>query len=353
MAIAAFDDIKLLELRTSLERMWGDSQIKKNYTAKADTLNAILARQTASDAGTAAVDKDHDVAVKWLTMADQTVTTFDASSATGPAVCAIDGGELGADSKSYKLTLGTSLGFKIEETGSGFGNGLRGIDSTFAEHVNLGLLKVRKQLVEDANARVLAKLDTFTGTNKYMTATFKDDTTTPTGDTIIPAASYNARTVLPYLARVQMMNKYVDPYLLDGGLLFDDFYLSQLGSTGSDAIKLQNVFNQFDITQDMWGFSEASLDDRMYLVDKNAVAFFSKNHYTAQPRNLGIDGLVNYTMPLPELGNKMAADVVYQFKCENNKYYHVWKLILRYDLLSNPVIEDTDLTGVLAFRKGA
>jgi hypothetical protein len=26
---------------------------------------------------------------------------------------------------------------------------------------------------------------------------------------------------------------------------------------------------------------------------------------------------------------------------------------LRYGLLANPVIEDTDLTGVLAFRKGA
>jgi hypothetical protein len=347
MASAAFDDIKLLEIRTRMENMWGDAQVRKNYTAKVDSLNAILGKQTASNAALSASDKDYDVAVDWINLADATVSSFD--PAVGPAVCGIDGPELQAGRQTYKLTIGSEKSFKVEETGSMDGGGLRGIDATFAEIVSRGLLQTRKALVEDANKRVLAKLDTFSGTNKYLGGFAADGIS---GDTVIPSADFGARKVLPYLSRVQLMNKYVDPYVLDGGLLWDDLYLAQAGSTGSDAIALRTLTGQFDIREDMWNFANAGVDNKLYLVDSNAVAFFSKNHFSAQPRELGINGLVNYSMPLPEL-NGVSADVVYQFKCENNKYYHVWKLMLRYDLLLNPVIGDADLTGVLAFQKGA
>lgn len=357
MATAAFDALKLREVRTTMEAMWGDSQLRKNFTAKADTLNAILTKQTANgQVLNNPRDKDYDVRVNWLTLGDETVQVFD-PILVGPAVCAIDGPELQAGSKDYRLTIGTEKTFKIEETGSAWGEGLRGVDITFQQLVAQGLLETKKALVEDANSRTIAKLDTFTGTNKYMggyvSTTTSGTVVTDTGDTIIPAADYGARKLLPYFARVQMMNKYSDSYILDGGLLWDDIYISQFGAQGADTVQLQTLFNQFDITEDMWGFAKAAVDDRSYMVDRNAVAFFSKNHYTTAIRELGVNGLYNYSMPLPELGNRVEADVVYQFKCIDDKYYHVYKLILRYDLLQNPVIGDQDLTGVLAFRKGA
>lgn len=353
MATAAFDDVKLREVRTTMENMWGDAQMRKNYTAKADSLNAIINRQTANgQALNNPRDKDVDVRVNWLKLGDETVQTFD-PILVGPAVCSIDGPELEAGSQDYRLRIGAEKTFMIEETGSAWGEGLRDVDVTFQQLVAQGLLQTRKALVEDANVRVLAKLDSFSGGNKYTTATYTDNPTTPTGDTIIPAADFNARTLLPYLARVQMMNRYVDPYILDGGLLWDDMFIAQVGAAGTDQVKLQSLFGQFDITEDMWNFAKAAVDDRAYLVDRNAVAFFSKNHYTTAVRELGVNGLYNYAMPLPELSGNHYADVVYQFKCIDDKYYHVYKLILRYDLLLNPVIGDADLTGVLAFRKGA
>ncbi|WP_187260742.1 hypothetical protein [Pontibacter beigongshangensis] len=348
MATAAFDDVKLREVRTTMENMWGDAQMRKNFTAKADTLNAIIQKQTANgQALNGQRDKDVDVRVTWLTLGDETVQTFD-PIATGPAVCSIDGPELQAGAQDYRLTIGTEKTFKIEETGSAWGEGLRDVDVSFQQLVAQGLLETRKALVEDANSRIIAKLDTFAGVNKYLGGYTAAD-----GDTTIPAADYSARTLLPYLARVQMMNRYVDPYILDGGLLWDDMFISAVGATGADQVRLQSLFGQFDITEDMWGFAKAGVDDRAFLVDRNAVGFFSKNHYTRAVRELGVNGLYNYSMPLPELGNRVEADVVYQFKCIDDKYYHVYKLILRYDLLQNPIIGDADLTGVLAFRKGA
>jgi hypothetical protein len=345
------EGFELLESVQDATAMWGNDQVVKNFTAKADTANAILSKQTAKNEALTSTEKDNGtIKVRWMNFTDETVSTF--VNATGPEVCDLDGAEVTSGTKTYALDTFVEKSFKVEETGSGFGHGFRGLDADFQQAVTIGLLKTRKALVEDLNKRVLAKLDTFTGTNKYYTATFKD-AATPTGDTIIPAASFNARTVLPYLARVQMMNKYVDPYILDGGLLYDDFYISQFGSTASDSVKLQSLFGQFDITQDMWGFSEASLDDRMYLIDKNAVGLFHKHHIATGAVINRPGDRKDYTMALPELGNDVTADVHYQYKCEGNKYFHVWKLVLRYGLLANPVIEDTDLTGVLAFRKGA
>lgn len=346
----ALDDAKLLTTRVRMEAMWGDAQVRKNFTAKAETLNAILSHQTAT--GTLLTGrKDADIEVNWLSLADQTVTTF--NPATGYEICNLDGPELEAGKKPYTLSLGAQKSFTVVEDGSADKAGLRGLDAEFEEMVARGLLQTRKALVEHANKSAIAKLDSYTGTNKYTAGPYADDTTTPTGDTIIPAADYGVRKLLPYLARVQQMNNYLDPYILDGGLLWDDIYLAQVGAVGDAQVKLQALTSQFDITEDLFGFSAAGVEDRSYLVDRSAVAFFSKNHYPT-------GGIINrsetrkdYTIALPELGNRVYADVEYQYKCEANVWKHVWQLSLRYDLLDNPTIGDAALTGVLAFRKGA
>lgn len=341
---------ELLEAREDVETMWGQDQIRKNFTAKADSANAILNRQTATSAALTSTEKDYDVRVRWMNFLDNTVQTFD--PAVGPEVCNLDGPELVSDSATYTLDTYVEKSFKVLETGSATGAGFRSLDADFQQAVTIGMLKTRKALVEDLNRRVLAKLDTFTGTNKYM-GPYADDATTPTGDTIIPAADYGVRKLLPYLARVQMMNRYVDPYVLDGGLLWDDLYIAQFGAQGADTVQLRDLISQTEIVEDMWGFSQAGVEDRSYLIDKNAIGLFTKHHIPmGAPINRPNDRR-DYAMALPELGNNVVADVHYQYKCEDNKYYHVWKLVLRYGLLANPVIEDTALTGVLAFRTGA
>lgn len=352
MANVALNALANQIILTRFENMWGDDQLRKNFTAKADLLNAILNHQTATATRLTDTNKDYDLKVNWFRLADETVGSFD-PTVKGPARCNIDGPELIAADKEYKLRFGTTKSFKIEETGSTDKDGLRGIDANLAEMAARGMLQARKALVEEMAKNTAVKLDSFAGKNKYTAGEYADDATTPTGDTIIPAADFGAYKVLPYLAAVQDMNSYVNPYILDSGLLYRDMYMARVGDTAANRVEMQTLFGQFDITQDMKNFAAAGLADRLYLVDASAVAFFSKNQFTTTPRDLGINGLVNYAIPLPELGNNVYADVVYQFKCEDDKYYHVWQLEARYDLLDNPTIADPDLTGVLAFRKGA
>jgi hypothetical protein len=93
--------------------------------------------------------------------------------------------------------------------------------------------------------------------------------------------------------------------------------------------------------------------NKMFMIDKGAIAFASKVRYSKTPEEISNGAnMIRYSIPSKNLPG-VSFDVIYKTACSDSDIIHSWKLIARFGTFNNPTSScDNTNTGVLSFSCG-
>lgn len=345
----AYTDSSLLKLQLAADRVWGDSQLRSRYMAEVDALRALLANQ-----GNVRIEQNLNDPSK-----DRTVTLFwpnacELEVASCTNVCTFDGPELTTAKQDVTLTQCSEVSFKIPRIA------LRTNELGPEDLRVQAFLKADKLLMEAAAQFVVAQLEAAAGTLSY---------TGPAGwnwvqaadITTIPADQWSA-ILLSRLRLIARRMKMGDPYILTGDIAFAEAaYIAETNQANldgkGDAVRFRAMG---DLWYDPVNIPEVVDAERTYLIDTGAAVFAHKTRHPRQMEEIG--GQVNVeiqSMP-SRIIPSIYYDVEHTIKCDSTAqsntgdYFDVYKFILRYDVLENPVpCEDENASGIYAFERQA
>ena len=343
MAAGDFTPALLQTVITSADAIWEDSQQKRKYTAQAEALKAVLRNQTAVLSPLTDRDKDNQLSLVWTDSSDIVATN-------GIANCDLSEPELAALSKPYTLDIRKKAGFSIDR------EKLRKSSLDRVELAAKGQLIALKQLDEIFAQTLVARLAGFAGVN--TSARFG----TVVGNTTnVALRDYNALSMVPEIIRAAVLNRMgSDFYALDGGELFADLIRAKSGSLNADGKSDLDLFDQLDITSDLFNFAAAGISEDLFVIAKSAVAVGSKVRNSDQIEVLpGKVAQTRYTVDSPTFGSAVKYDAYYQLSCvvptgETREHImDTWRFELNGGVFLNPEGVSATNTGVLSFSKVA
>jgi hypothetical protein len=365
MALTNFNNIKAAEIQLKLDQLWKDPQYDKSYTPRANALKTILENQTVTVEPLETPDKLRDVKVKWVDFCGD-------SSADGAYDddCATPAGAEGAGkTQTYALDTFPTDKYAVSE------EELETAIVSFDEIVAIGLAAKIKNILERANAKVVAAVEANKGDNPYITGPYNVDNVA--NFTEVPATDFGGEKLIPYLAQVSELNRSSMTYLLDGGNLFQDYYVAEKKALNADGKLANALYQDLPFRHDLFGFAANNLADSTYLIDKGALAIANRAKFPALKSISGTsDGgwihtdtgsFMRYSIPLniPTLPamtfvsqgalkkQVLLMDIQYAKKCTATKIIHNWFMKLRFAILANPVRCDANNTGIIKFKKVA
>lgn len=250
--------------------------------------------------------------------------------------CTIGGAKSSTNVKTYDLTFCKEVGFSMSEDDF--------IDNEFDMNVAKAFLKADKEITEAFAAYAVAQIEAFKGANALTTG----KGTVAGTETTIPAA-YWTSSIVPYLSRVALMNKFTAPIFLSGSLLWEQYQLSQamaLNADGKGDFKLWGSLNPF---WDMWNIDTVNSPDlKAYLISMGSIAMANKFENPAVPQIL--HDFTRYTMPSRFLPG-MTYDVFYSNACEgtSKRVKHNYTVRFKGDIFQNPEGCESGNTGILSF----
>lgn len=343
MAAGDFTPALLQTVVTNADAIWEDSQQKRKYTAQAKALQVVLANQTAVLAPLTDRDKDNELSLIWT-------DSSDIVASNGVPNCDLSEPELVALSKPYALDIRKKAGFSIDR------EKLRKSKLDRVELAAKGQLISLKELDEIFAQTLVSRLSGFAGvnvSNKFGTVA---GTTTN-----VPAAKYTALEMVPEIIRAAILNRMgSDFYALDGGELFADLIRARARALNDDAKEDLSLFDQLNITSDLFNFATAGISEDLFVVAKSAVAVGSKVRNSDQMEVLpGKVAQTRYTVDSPTFGPAVKYDAYYQLSCmvpngsDREHIMDTWRFELNGGIWLNPEGLSSTNTGVLSFSKTA
>jgi hypothetical protein len=340
MSAGLFTCSALAEVQLKAEQIWADNASNKDYLAEVGTLTAIRSEQSAQLSALQDPDKDNTVKIIWVKDCDETV-------AACTDECSVGGNELESACDTHALDLCGKVGFTIDE------KDLRSNVISKEELVAKAFLRKIKLLDEDLAQTAVNKIYSFKGRNVYAGG----KGTISGFDTKVNPAYWNA-SLFSYLALVAKKNKFASPYLLSGTNLYEAYWNAKMNGANSDGKGAVNMFDSMKMYFDVFNI-DAELDPAKYtfMLDKSAMAFFSKNYYPYAPGSSesmqwgGVGGSVGakYQVPSKNLPG-VFYDVTYKVRCVGNEIKHDWSIQYKAGIFRNPVGCDLNNTGILAFK---
>lgn len=324
------------------DKMWADSAKNADYIAKADAGKALIENTTSQVSYLEDPKKEKEARIYWTKFCNSDVST------TTPNFCTFTGDEADATCKDYAISLEVSKAFTIDE--ANYVNSNLNVPEVYADNE----LKTLKALDEKMTKMLIAKLATFTSANQYQSATGLgcSDETGEWITTFIKPLNWTPK-VVPYLAKVAMMNKFSNAFVIDGENLYDIVANALLdagnanGSGAAAAVKMMKIYS------DLFNM-EAVASGKTYMVDRGATAFVNKSLWkgngATNPIDRGIGNQIKYSVPSKNLPG-VTYDVYASKDCSAqyekvNVLYHA-----RFDLLNGAEGCDGQ-TGVLEFECG-
>lgn len=327
---------KLLEIQVKADTIWADNAAKKEYTARCEAAKALISEQTANLIALKDPGKENKVSVQWIDTCNSVV------SECGDE-CIIVGTEAQDTCKEYSLDQCIETSFKVNE------NKFRTSMWTREEYVAKLLLKADKDLCEEITKRMIASVDSFVGTNA-----FNGQPGVVAGtDTFIDGA-YWTPEIMGYFAEAAIMNKSQDVFLLDGNNLFRQTWLANYQKLNANQGSNMPMLEAIRTYNDLFNMNAVVGSNKMFMIDKGAVAFASKVRYSTTPESITNGAnLIRYSIASKNLPG-VSFDVIYKTECLDSNIIHSWKLIARFGTFSNPTSAcDLGNTGVLSFTCGA
>lgn len=324
------------------ELMWADSQRKADYQANAVAANAIIENTTAKLEILSDVSdkKTRKAKIYWNDVCGVTPGT------SAPNYCTITGTAPNSAAKEFEITKHVNSSFEIDEA-LYMGNQLR-IEEVFADT----LLKHLKALDEKVAQVSVSSLDAFVQANANTGGIGCTDSTGDWVETFINA-SYWSPSIMSYFAKTAILNKFSNPFLLDGGNLFDHYTAAQVNSANADGKGAANFFNLMKMYSDLFNVEAVSAGST-YMINRGTVAFASKAWFTGVSQNAPIidsDGRKKFSIKSNNI-NGLEYDVVIVTTCSGPFEKHNVLINADYDILNGAAGCD-DATGVLKFTCGA
>jgi len=341
----AFLGAQLPDIILKLDNMAANQNILKEYQPQIAGLRLIQQNQTAAFADVtnalARNDKDYfdgKVKVNWLT------GVAGDEEAVEPN-CDLTGDPLGSDEQDYSLGMDFKKDFEIDEDEA------KTHIYEVQEQQARGMLDLFRIMDQGYAKRVIAKLDSFTGTNLFTNGYTVDETT---GNLLIPAVDYNV-TFMAYLSLAAIYNRLNNYYIIDNGKnLYLPKFFADAGQT-KDGYSTSNIYDQYKIDFDFINFAKAAVATDTLLVDTNSVFFATRNRFgnrnpIERPAEKGQMFVSVVTSPYTGINY----DLYVQIKCRvvNGKDHlvRIYRLQTKGDLLQAP---ELTYPSVLGFQKAA
>lgn len=336
MAAGDFSCAALQKVNVAIDRIWLDNQTKQDYVAYSDTIKAVLQEQTASFPDLKDPLKDKTVKVYWVADCDSDIIDCDDE-------CSVGGETPEASCKEYALDICRKVGFTVPE------KEFRTSNLSREEVVARAMLRRLKTLDEDLSKKAVAKLNIFAGKNQWTGGIGQVEGAS--GDTYLKPAYWTA-DLFGYLSQAGQMNKFQNPFLLNGTNLYQQQWMAQFNNANANekdqALKMGSIRSYWDLFNID---SENNPDKISYMIDRGAVAFVSKVYNPASPVEYSGAGLTKYSIPSRSIPG-VFYDVVYTNRCENDEIYHDWSISYNAGIFQNPLGCNADVTGILRFLCG-
>lgn len=334
MAAGDFTCADLVTILIDSDKAWLDNATKKDYISYSETLKAIQAEQTATFPELEKADKDEKVKIYWA--ADCSSNLADCTDD-----CVVGGPIPEAQCKEYELDLCKTTGFTVPE------KLFRKSNLTREQVVAVSMMKAMKKLDEYLSQTAVAKIDSFAGVNAFA------GIGTVVGlETYIAPAFWTA-DLMGYFSQVGVMNKFTNPFLINGTNLWQANWQAQYNNLNQDQKDAMAKFGSIRSYWDPFNVDLVNSPDKVtYLIDKGAVAFVSKAYY---PLNAPVEymgaGQIRYSVESKNLAG-VFYDVVYTNRCVGNEIFHDFSLYIHAGIFQNPLGCTATNTGVLKFVCG-
>lgn len=253
-------------------------------------------------------NKDNVVRVTWID-----ACALDVQDCTTD--CDLTADELETKAKDYELDICFETAFSIDR------EKLRTNTYNFDEFLSEAMQKAITKLDEKWAQQILSKLHTFAGDNAFPQPFTFDGTN---NWTIVPDSYFNqlngAFNLPPIIKKQALQNRMNDVYLIENGALSleQNNALLMNGANDGASIAAYKRAGMMDITSDLWNFAGAGVNEDIFAIEKNAVAFYTRARYSATPIEIG--GKVGQTrfsvasLAIPDV----RYDVYHQISCNED-----------------------------------
>lgn len=329
----------------SAETVYADGQKKSDYVAEVNAAQAIIENTTATINLIDNANKPRTARVFWSKLCNVTV----GDCATTPIdVCTIP--EVEADAACADYTIGGCVwaSFSVDEAK------YVGSNLNFNDVIADNMLLTLKSMDEKVTQFIIAKVDSFSSPNLMTTSGIGcPSIITPTpnwGVTNIDPAYWNMN-LMSYFLQVARINKFDNPFLLDGDNLYAQYFnaMAEAGDANGSGNKVKA--SKVKYYEDMVNMAIVNPSVRKtFLINKGAVAFKSyalweKNKMT-NPLEHGA-GKFKFSVASKNLPG-VTYDVYTETVCSNEYNKHKFLFKLNLDVFSGPVGCNAG-TGVLEF----
>lgn len=363
MALTNFNNIKAAEVQVKLDSIWKDPQYAKSYTPRANALKAVLEHQTAQLTELETPDKLDVVKLKWVDFCGD--TSADGNYADDCATPTADEGAGKTQTVALDLFLTDKFAVSAEE--------LEESPFSYDELVALGTAAKLKNILERFNSKIVAAVDANKGDNPFTSGPYTVDNTGNVTD--IPSSDFGGEKLIPYFAQVSELNRSQETFILDGGNLFQDFYVAGKKAANADGKLANALYEDLPYRHDLFGFAANSVSDSTYLIDKGSLAIANRAKFGSLGSLSGANNggwismesgnIMRYSIPvniptLPQMTfvrqgrlfkQSLMVDVQYSVKCISTKLVPTWFFKLRAGVFANPVRCDANNTGIIKFKK--
>lgn len=363
MALGDFSKQKMPALVATARSTWANSRAVKDLEYLPDdyALQRIISEQTAELTPVLNGERPCEkFTINWLQTSDTPATLATGQDNLQYALCDVTGEQLEADNAEYKITKSIKYAVEIVDDDCG---------DTYNTNskVSLALLTLQKKIWEKAAVSVLTFINTFAGENKANNSSFNmapgiAPTVSGDFDTYLPLDSLDAKVLVPYLRHVAKFNKFESPYVIDGLLLASQIIVNDAedGTNAGDVGKMR-LWRSVGYELDTTNMIDAGFHDKMFMLDKGAVAFasaaFAPEANNAQERS---NGKLSFKMPIfgkTFSGRPVEMDVLYKMTevpiangSNRCKLVHTFGGELKWDIWRGPKRAADPVTGVLSFQ---
>lgn len=327
----------LQKVIAKIDKAWADNQQKMEFVPQVDVVTAIRKEQTATLREIQNPEKDNTFKIYWVIDCNSGVEDDDGDD------CDFDGPEAESRCKEYALDIKKSVKFQNRE------NMGRTNDINREDALAVQMMKRMVELDETIAQTVVAKINSFAGTNQFTSGIGEVD-----GVTTYISPSYWGGDMYGYFAQVVIMNKLSNPFIIHGSNLFQQNWQAPLNGLNQNQKDQAPKLNSIRSYWDMFNIDSVNSPDKVsYLITRGAIAIANKAYY---PMNNPTEYLTDKPSKRWSIESKSIPgifyDVIYAMTCDGEDIIHKYKIKVKFGVYLNPFGCNDEVTGVLKFVCG-
>ncbi len=353
-----FSPSAMPRLLANLEDTMADSRVQQRHKLMPPTgiIDFVAGQETALYERVVPNDrKCEEFDVTWLEENDNEAVLQTGQTMIHRPVCEIEGTELQSAKQTYRIdkVIHDTVTIHDEDCGNMF---------SFESKVALAILQSQKKILARLAKALPSQMYAYAGANLANGIGFNgnigvNDANNPFVG--IAKGDLEARKVIPYLTMMATLNKFQSPKILDGGMLFLDFWAAQAENANGAA----NYWANEDYTQDIVNMIAGGFLNWAFVVDNGNLCLPFASFFPALGENNELtDGRYQYSIPMAGGtfgGKQIYLDVVYEKKevplgnsgrCE---MVHTFRQEMKYNLWQAPNYTSDTVTGLIALKQTA